>query len=69
MARCYLNYTVEELFDGDGDNVKEGVDTAAAQHQYKEVKEAVDVQAWPIEVVGLLKHKTPSQNSTKLTLL
>lgn len=65
MASGYLNETVEKLFDGDGDNVKEGVDAAAPHHQDKEVKKAVDVEAHPVELVGLLQHKTPSRTSTK----
>lgn len=50
----YLYDTVEELFDDDGDNVKEGVDAAATQHQDNEAEEAVGLEAWPIEHVGLL---------------
>lgn len=70
MTMCYLNYKVEELFNGDGNNVKERVDAAAAQHQDNEVEEAVGVQGWPVEHVGLLKHKTPSIRSpTRCTLI
>lgn len=66
----YLNDKVEKLFDDYGDNVKEGVDAAAAQPQDNEVEEAVGVQGWPVEHVGLLKHKTPSRSSTThLTLI
>ena len=31
-------YTVEELFDGDRDDVEEGVDTATPDHQKQKIK-------------------------------
>lgn len=61
----YLNDKVEELLDGDGDNIKERIDAAAAQHQDGEVEEPVCVQGDPVVSVGLLetRTKTPSGGS------
>lgn len=64
----YLNETVEELFDSDGDDIEEGVDAAASQHQDSKVEEAVGVQTRAIERVGFLNQMTQSYKSEHQTL-